>query len=306
MDAHDYEVLVIGGGPAGLSAALYLARFNRRVALFDSGRGRSGWGQMNYNYLGFPGGISVTELRARAREQVAAYPQVTILEQRIEELTRDGDLFTARGPADAWRAQALILCTGVVDQWPQFDGWEEYVGHSVFWCLTCDGYSSRGMRLVVVGSHDEAACTALQLQRFTPHVMLLTNSADNRIPPAAQERLEAAGIPLIHDQIERVTGHDGQLAALFTTGGLCIELDRIFSQQGAAPQNALALALGVKVNEAGYIVVDTEQKTSVPFVYAAGDVTYLHSHQVATAVHEGAQAASAANYELYPPELKAL
>jgi len=114
----EHEVLVIGGGPAGLSAALYLARYDRRVALFDLGRGRSTWHQINHNYLGFPGGVPARELRERGRQQLADYPHVTCLEHKIDELTRAEDgsgAFVASGQAGEWRGRAVILCTGVVD-----------------------------------------------------------------------------------------------------------------------------------------------------------------------------------------------
>jgi thioredoxin reductase (NADPH) len=115
--------------------------------------------------------------------------------------------------------------------------------------------------------------------------------------------LERAGIPMICDKISSVTGSRGQFEALLTMSGRRVELDQMFVQHGATPQTKLAVDLGVTLSPAGYINVNTEQKTSVLGVYAAGDVTRLHSHQVSTAVHEGGQAASAANYFLYPPEL---
>src|SRR4051812_30965798 len=124
----EYEVMVIGGGPAGLSAALYLARYNRRTVLFDVGRGRSTWHQINYNYLGFPGGIAARQLRELGRQQLADYSQVTIREHKIEALERRGSAFYASAQAGEWCAQAVIICTGVVDHYPHFDGWEEYVG----------------------------------------------------------------------------------------------------------------------------------------------------------------------------------
>jgi thioredoxin reductase (NADPH) len=301
----DHEVLVIGGGPAGLSAALYLARYDRRVALFDLGRGRSTWHQVNHNYLGFPGGVAARELRALGRRQLADYPQVTCLEHKIDALAREGDGFVARGQAGAWRGRAVILCTGVIDHYPHFDGWQEFVGRSMFWCLTCDGYTCRGERVVVVGNGDEAAAEALQLRRFTDKLLLLTNSRDCAIGAEFRRRLERARIPLIHDRILRAAGRgDGEFASLHTHGGRRLELDQLFSVQGATPQADLARGLGVTLSDKGYINVDTEQKTSVPGVFAAGDVTRLHSHQVSTAVHEGGQAASAANYFLYPPELR--
>lgn len=299
-----YEALVIGGGPAGLSAALYLARYDRRTALFDVGHGRSTWHQVAHNYLGFPGGVPARRLRELGREQLTEYPQVTCFEHKIEAMRREDGLFMAESQAGEWRGQTVILCTGVLDHYPHFEGWEDYVGRSMFWCITCDGYLCKGGRVIVAGNTNEAASEALQLQRFTPHIKLLTNSHEFLITEKFQQRLKRAGIPLIHDRLDQVIGHDGQFEAICTEGGLRIELDQFFSQQGSTPQTKLAEDLGVTLAANGYIKVDAEQKTSVPGVYAAGDVDRLHSHQFSTAVHEGGQAASAANYYLYPPDLK--
>ncbi len=300
----EFEVIVVGGGPAGLSAALYLARYNRTVGLFDTGQGRSTWHQVNHNYLGFPGGVPARELRARGEQQLAEYEQVTLVRHKIETLTRRDGRFFAHSQGDEWTAQAVILCTGVVDHYPHFPGWQEYVGRSMFWCITCDGYGCKEACIVVLGTTDAAAAEALQLQRFTTRITLLTNSEECKISDTFQRRLQRANIPLKHDKIVAAEGQDGQLATLILRGGERLPLDQLFSQQGATPQTALAAQLGVVLSRDGYICVDTEQKTNVAGVFAAGDVTRLHSHQITTAVHEGGQAASAANYFLYPPELK--
>jgi thioredoxin reductase (NADPH) len=299
-----YEVLVVGGGPAGLSAALYLARYNRKVALFDAGQGRSTWHQVNHNYLGFPGGVPARRLRELGREQLADYAEVTVLERKVEAMRRDGELFVAESQAGEWRGRAVILCTGVIDHYPHFEGWDEYVGRSMFWCITCDGYGCKGERVVVAGNKDASAAVALQLQRFTDKITVLTDSQECLIGAEFQERLRRAGIPLIHDKIAEAIGSGGRFEAIRTKGGRRIELDQLFSQQGATPQTKLAEDLGVRLSRNGYIETDSEQKTSVPGAYAAGDVTRLHSHQITAAVHEGGQAASAANYFLYPPELR--
>ena len=301
---NEYEVLVIGGGPAGLSAALYLARYDRRIALFDTGRGRSSYHQVNHNYLGFPGGIPARELRERGRRQLAEYDQVTSFDHKVETLRRDGPFFWASGQAGEWCARSVILCTGVVDHYPHFDGWEDYVGRSMFWCITCAGYACRGERVLVVGYTNAAASEALQLRRFTPHLKVLTDSARCEIDDRFQCRLRAANIPLVHDKIAEVKGTDGMFESVFLEGGDCLEIDQLFCQHGATPNTKLGEDVSVVLSREGYLCVDTEQKTNVAGVYAAGDVTRLHSHQVTTAVHEGGQAASAANYFLYPPELK--
>lgn len=192
-----FDVLVVGGGPAGLSASLYLARYDRRVLLLDSGEGRSSWHQVNHNYLGFPGGIPARELRALGRRQLAEYAQITISETWVERMAREDATFTADTAAGPRHGRAVILCTGVVDHFPAFPGWEEYVGRSMFWCITCDGYGCKEARVVVVGESDEAAELALQLQRFTRQLTLLTGSERCAISPTCFKRLARAGIPVI-------------------------------------------------------------------------------------------------------------
>ena len=168
MTDADYDVLVVGGGPAGLSTALNLARFDRRVVLFDTGQGRSSWHQVNHNFLGFPGGIPARKLRELARQQLNEYPQVTQLAHKIDTLERTNGAFIARGQAGTWTARAVVLCTGVVDHYPCFDDWEDYVGRSMFWCIACDGYACKGARIVVAGNTDTTVLEALQLRRFSP------------------------------------------------------------------------------------------------------------------------------------------
>jgi thioredoxin reductase (NADPH) len=301
------DAAVIGGGPAGLSAALYLARYNRSVLVFDTGHGRSTHHQVNHNYLGFPEGIATVGLRELARKQLAPYGQVGILHHVITELSGDGERgFTAHAQGRTWEARVIVLATGVLDHFPHFPGWESYVGRSMFWCITCDGYENRGKNILVVGHSDGAAGEAMQLHSLTDRVQLLTNSEAHEISPKFLTRLAAAGIEVIDDHIGSVEGADGVMSAVITRkAGRRLGLDSLFSIQGANPETSLARQLGVALAPSGWIDVDTEQKTSVPGVYAAGDVTALHSHQVTAAVHEGAQAASAANYFLYPPELKA-
>ena len=301
----DFDVIVVGGGPAGLSAALYLARYNRRVGLFDAGQGRSTWHQVNHNYLGFPGGVPARHIRELGYEQLADYPNVTVLKHKISKIRRHNGVFIAWNQGHTWCARAVILCTGVVDHYPHFPEWHHYVGRSMFWCITCDGFGTTGKRIVVQGDSDDAASMALQLTRFDPaSITLLTHSRDHTISAEYQRRLHKYDIPLICERIERVVGDNGYFRCLLLCNGERLELDQLFSHHGATPQTDLARQLGVLLSEKGYIHVDTEQKTNVGGVYAAGDVTRLHSHQISTAVHEGGQAASAANYYLYPPDLK--
>jgi thioredoxin reductase (NADPH) len=234
-----------------------------------------------------------------------AYDHVLIEHHQVQHIEQADDGFVASGQFGTTKGQAVILCMGVLDHYPHFHGWEPYVGISMFWCITCDGYENRGKKIVVAGHTNAAAGEAMQMSRLSDDVTLITNSHVSEIDETFSVRLAAAGIPVIHDKIHRARGANGRLHALETEEAGEIPVESFFVVQGATPETGLARLLGVELAENGYILVDSEQKTSVEGVYAAGDITQLHSHQVSAAVHEGAQAASAANYVLYPPELKA-
>lgn len=297
-----YDALVVGGGPAGLAAALQLARYNRHVLLFDSGMGRSTYHQINHNYLGFPGGISIRELRDIARKQLVAYP-VACIDRAVTAARREEGCFVVRDETgEEFAGRTVVLATGVRDHFPRFPEWEQYVGRSIFWCITCDGYSTRGKRIVVLGNDTDAGVTAMQFQQFTREIVMLTNAPDCEMSSGVQRALARRGIEVVVDTLARVHGHDGIVGALELGSGRRLALDFLFSLQGATPNSELAAALGVDLSSRGYILANQDQQTNVPGVLAAGDVTRDLAHQVATAVHEGITAASAANYFLYAPD----
>jgi thioredoxin reductase (NADPH) len=302
MTVHD--CVVVGGGPAGLSAAIYLARFQRSVLVVDGADGRSSFHQVNENYLGFPKGIPARRLRLLGRQQARRFG-VRFATDRLVDAAAEGDLFRFRGQGRrVYRGRTAVLATGVVDHFPEVTGWREAVGRSLFWCITCDGYKVRDRRVAVVGAADEAAGTTLQLRNFTDQLSFVTNRPPGRsgLGDAWRQRLGAVGIDLIEGQIEDARGDEGLLHSLVLVGGREVPVDYVFSQQGARPSSDLAERLGARRDESGYVDVDEEQRTSVARLYAAGDVTRAFSHQVVTAAHEGAQAAQAANYDLYRPE----
>jgi thioredoxin reductase (NADPH) len=229
-----------------------------------------------------------------------------VVHHLVDRMSPQADgTFAAHAQGHTWTGRVVVLATGVLDHYPHFPDWEEYVGTSMFWCIACDGYENRGKDVLVVGHTDVAAGEALQLHSLTDRVRLLTNSHTDEISPTFRRRLAAAAIPVIHDRLVGAVGAAGRLDHVLTEGGLRLELESLFSIQGATPETRLAADLGVSTNPVGYVLVDSDQRTDAPGVFAAGDITAVHSHQVASAVHEGAQAASAANYHLYPPELRA-
>lgn len=302
-----YDALVVGGGPAGLSAAVYLGRGRRSSVVFDCPRpGRSDWGQFNQNYLGFPDGISIDDLSTLGRRQAEKFG-ATLVGDEVQIIERDEDGFIARTADGAWHGRAVILATGVQDRWAGFPSFEEFIGKTMHWCIACDGYEMDGQRVVVVGNDEHAAVMAMQMLQFRPRsVTVLTNHGALGIEPETTRLLEAQDIPLVIDRIANVRASEtGVFDALELERGDDLVLDHLFSVQGARPNTALAVSLGVRLNEDGYIEADTEGRTNVPGVFAAGDVTRLFSHQVVTAAHEGSAAASAILYDLFREEQEA-
>jgi len=295
-----YDCVIIGGGPAGLSAALQLARSNRQVIVVDGARGRSTFRQVNHNYLGFPGGVAARDLRALGRQQVGMYP-VAFVDDEVSSLKLVRGVFQAElGSSRTVRARSAVLATGVTDDFPDVSGWQDYVGRSLFWCIVCDGYAARGKRVVAVGNHTDAAVTALQFLHFTPTVSLVTNNLQCALDGRCKGKLARHGVELFTGELTEFFGDDGILCGVGLADGRSLAVDFVFSLQGSAPNSALAKGAGASCDQDGYVKVDEEQHTNVPGLFAAGDLSNRHAHQVATAVHEGLTAATAAHHFLLP------
>lgn len=294
-----HDAVVVGGGPAGLQAAIYLGRFLRSTVVIDAGAGRSAGPQVNDNYLGFPRGVKIARLMELGRRQAGRFG-VRFVEGTVSAARPDGDAFLLDGDCGEWRGRTLILATGVTDVWPPFPAVERYIGRSLFWCITCDGFRARGRRVVLIGADDESATTACQFLRFTRDLLFVdANISDGRAISAEKlVELEEQGIPVVRGAITAVVGARG-LVRKVCVNGEWYDADLIFSLLGATPNSQLAARLGVLLDERGFVRVDRDQFTNVEHVFAAGDVTGVHAHQVTSAVHEGAMAAQSANYELY-------
>jgi len=332
------DCAIVGGGPAGLSAAINLSRMKRTVLVIDDRDGRSLWSQTNRNYLGFPDGIPAAGLRLAGRRQAANYGTRFLL-GRVTAADKDGDRFrilvegdvehtgagtevnVARdealgrslgevraGQSEELAARSIILATGVRDPFPKFEGRDECVGRSLFWCILCDGYETSGHRVIVVGHDENAVEMALGLLDFTPHVSLVAGRAGGfSVPESRIADLADNAIPAYRFSVASYPNRNGQIEAVVLRDpkDTRLPVEMIFAAHAPRARNEVARQLGVSLNELGQIVVDSEQHTNVPGVYAAGDATSPHDHQVSAAVHEGNQAACAANYYLYRPVQKA-
>lgn len=294
-----FDVLVVGGGPAGLSAAIYGSRAHRSVLVIDKKAGRWNHAQRNENYLGFPRGISARTLRLAGKAQAEKFG-ATYVEDEAISVKKTSKGFLVKGHKKSYRGRALILSTGVTDHFPSFIGAERYIGRSLFWCLLCDGPKLEGKRVAVLGFDDEAVDTCLRLRVYTKRLVFLTNCSENgdKISDAKKVLLKKHRIPLHSGSIASVKGSRGQVESVTLDTGETVEAEVIFSRQGYSPNVELAQALGVILEGKGYIKTDVNKRTNVPYVYAAGDVTSETSHQIVIAAAEGATAAIALDHDL--------
>lgn len=296
-----YDCLVVGGGPAGLSSAIYMARFNRSVLILDKGEGRWNTHELNENYLGFPEGIKVRHLRDLGQQQAKRF-RAEIVEDEISAINKVENIFLCTGNEAIYRGKTLIIATGVVDLFPEFPDVYSYIGRSLFWCITCDGYKTRGRKVVVIGRNDDAAITAQQFLTYTSDITLLLNchEQEHRITKQVKNNLAKANIRVVGGNIRNFEGENGMIRDILLEKET-LEAEYVFNQQGCVPCSKIMKDIEIETSEDGYIIVDTEQRTNIPFIYAAGDVTKPHAHQIVTAAHEGSMAAQSANYDLYTP-----
>jgi thioredoxin reductase (NADPH) len=295
------DALIVGAGPAGLSAAIYLARARRSAVVLDGGAGRSTGPQVNENYLGFPRGVTAKRLRALGRRQAERFG-ARFVEGTVESAAcPEEGVFTLAGDCGEWQGHAVIVATGVTDIWPAIPKVERYVGRSLFWCIVCDGFRTLKRRTLLIGATDEAATTACQFLTYTPKLTFVATGVGGelQISPEKLAMMSDHGIDVVEGAIDRVEGARGQIRRAWV-GDTAHDVDLVFSLLGQVPNSALAASLGAILDDKGYVRIDREQRTNVACVYAAGDVTGPYAHQVTSAVHEGAMAAQAANWDLYP------
>jgi thioredoxin reductase (NADPH) len=306
------DCLIIGAGPAGLTAAIYLARFRRTVLLADAGRSRARRIPVSKNTPGFPAGIHGETLLGELREQAARFG-VEPHACRVVELRREGDGFVATlsgpdcdaesetgpGGSDVSRdtlpevhARRVILATGVVDAMPDLDGCAAAVRAGVVrLCAVCDGYETEGRRVGVYGPVDKLVGHAKFMRTFCADVTAI--AARGALPAAARDELEAFGIACLDDCESLVWDGRGEVRVACTDGNEA-GFDAFYPVLGARAQSQLATALGARCTHEGDLLVDDHQHTTVPGLYAIGDVVsalnqisvgYGHAAIAATAVH---------------------
>ena len=296
--------MIVGGGPAGLSAAIYLGRFRRRTLVVDAGDGRWSYGQVNENYLGFPAGVSALRLHRLGRTQAERFG-VCFEAGTVTSVARSDEGYVVRMGARLFRARTLVWAAGVLDRWPSFPGARRLVGRRLFWCIVCDGWRTWRRHVLVLGNDDVAARTTLQFLTYTRQLTLLVDPAHARLSRLSREKLAARGVEVLFGNVRSMRSPRGAACLdVKLADGRRLRPSYTFSLLGSTARTEPLRGLGVSLTPRGHLRVDDHGRTRLPALFAAGDVTDKHSHQVVSAAHEGAVAAQAANQLLYPPAQK--
>ncbi|MGN2252384.1 NAD(P)/FAD-dependent oxidoreductase [Frateuria sp. GZRe12] len=290
------DCLIVGAGPAGLTAATYLARFRRHILVADAGASRARWIPASHNCPGFPFGVAGNELLARFRLQAQAY-NVPEVRTRITQLERHADGFTASDGKRHWHARTVMLATGVVDRLPSVAGVEDAIAAgTVRLCAVCDAYEARDDVIGVLGPADTAIGHAAFLRTFSRHVCALA-ADDSPLDEPMQRRASDCGVQL-WPAPQRLELIDGACQAFFADGRR-LRLETLYPVLGADAQSELASALGARLDDEGALVVDDHLQTSVPGIYAIGDVVSA-LNQISVAVGHAAIAATTVHRRLPP------
>ena len=284
------DALIIGAGPAGLTAAVYLGRFMRRFVVVESGESRVGWIPRTHNYPGFRDGVEGPELLARLRSQAERYG-ADIRRGRVEDLVPEEAGFRARlEDGGEIAARKVLLATGVIDNEPRLPAFKDAVRRAlVRICPICDGYEVRGQAIGVIGGSEKGAREALFLTAYSDQVTLIHVGVPETLPEQERAALRQAGVQLIETPIDEVRLKGDRIEALCFAGELR-SFDTVYSALGTTPRGRLAEALGAAVDVGGCLKVNAHQETSVAGLYAAGDLV-RGLNQITVAEAEAAIAA---------------
>jgi thioredoxin reductase (NADPH) len=283
------DSLVIGGGPAGLTAAIYLARYRRKVVVIDSGESRAALIPETHNYPGFADGIAGPKLLGALAKQANAYG-VAIIHDRVSDLQTAETGFLATCSQIDVLAQRAVLATGLVDRNLPVAGLKEAVDHgSIRYCPICDGFEASDLRIGILGSAEDAASKALFLRTYSKDVTLLTLDGKAASEAVCRDLAEAS-IHLPAAQVIAFERRDERMVAVMSNGSE-ERFDIIYPVLGCEVRSQLGTKLGARDNHLGCLEVDVHQQTTVSGLYAVGDVV-SDLHQIAVGTGHAAVAAT--------------
>jgi thioredoxin reductase len=296
-----FDVIIVGAGPAGLSAALVMGRCRRHVLVCDSGRPRNAASHGLQGYL-TRDGIEPAEFLRIAREQLRQYETVALRHAEVIDARRVADTFEVTlASGEHLTSRRLLLATGVVDDIPQIEGLPAFYGTSVFHCPYCDGWEMRDQPLAIYGRGENGAGLALELILWSRDLVLCTDGPTD-LDSKDIERLERHNIAIRDGKILRLEGNDGVLERLVFASGESLAVRGMFFSTGQRQASQLAEKLGCEFTDQGCVDTGDYEMTNVRGVYVAGDASRLVQF-VIVAASEGAQAAVAINKELMKEDL---
>lgn len=290
------DCLIIGGGPAGLTAAIYLARFHLNVQVVDEGCSRALQIACSHNHAGFPDGISGSELLARMRSQAIKYG-VRISDGRVREIDHHNAGFSIRGQDIAFNARSVLIATGVTNRRPAIDDalhTQALRLGCLRYCPVCDGYEVTDQNIAVIGSDARAAQECEFLRSFTDRITLIPDRQGG-LEESVAKRMTIIGVRVIGGPAQGFQLEANGLSLSSAAGRLCFEA--VYPALGSVIHSDLATALGAAVTDEGCIRVDSHQRTSIPGLYAAGDVV-LGLDQISHAMGEAGVAATTIRNDL--------
>jgi thioredoxin reductase len=295
MDTKMHDVVIVGGGPAGLSAALTLGRGRKRVALFDAGPARNAAAERIHGFV-TRDGTPPAEFRRIAREQLGAYPLVEASEARVDSVVANGNTFVAQAAGRTIEARRVLLCVGVIDEMPAMPGYRELWGKSIFVCPYCHGWEAQDRPFGALITSATMLEHALMFAGWSRDLIVFTN-AECEVSEAARARFKAAAIRVEERKIRALLEHNGRLQAVELADGEKVAREILFARP-VQSQVPLVRSLNLALDEMGYVRVDEQsRKTSVPGVHAAGDLTTMKQSAIIAAA-DGMLAAVAINLEL--------
>lgn len=289
--------MVVGGGPAGLSAATWAARYRRSVLVVDSGEYRNRWATTSHGYLGADPANPMTLLE-HARGDLAKYPEVTFCAGRATEARRDADgRFVVSVNGEDHAGLRLILAMGVTDEFPDVRGFFDHYGKSVFHCATCDGYEAQGRSVVILGWGEQVVAFAVGLLDWADRLTVVTEGRPLEGDDRHRQLLARHDIGLVEDDAVEFVGRPGALEGVRLASGQVLDADMVFFSIAHHSRLELARQLGCETDESDCMCVDRDGRTSVEGCYAAGDITPGYQ-LVPIAVGKGAAAGVAAAISL--------
>lgn len=290
------DVIIIGGGPAGLNAAVVLGRCRRKVLVFDTAQQRNRSSHGMHNFL-TRDHILPTEFISICHQELKKYG-VSIITKAIVSAKKDeAGIFVARdNEGIQYRAKKLLVATGLTDHLPEIEGFNEMYGTSVFHCPYCDGWEVRDKKIGVYAKNKEGWELALNLKNWSEDVTLYTDGKNN-VKPFQKEALDAHDISIVNLPFLKLEGENGKLRRILFKNGEHATCDAIFFVNGFKQQCNLAEAFGCEMSRKGVIKANKVQQTNISGLYVAGDAA-RDMHFVVVAAAEGAKAGVTINKEL--------